>query len=49
MQFPPTLTKALDDLLDGVSRKDLAAAAGKMSAGYRQGTTSHGLTTALEA
>jgi ribosomal protein RSM22 (predicted rRNA methylase) len=49
MQFPPALTKALDDLLDGVSRKDLAAAAGKISAGYRQGATSHRLTTALEA
>ena len=45
----PELTKALDALLDGVSRKELAAAAQKMSAGYRQGATSGGIVTPIEA
>ena len=49
MQFPSALTTALDTLLEGVSRKDLAVAAGKMSAGYRQGETSHAITTPLQA
>jgi len=49
MQFPPALTNALAQLLDGVSRKDLAAAAQKLSAGYRQGATSHGIATPLDA
>ncbi len=49
MQFPPILTKALDTLLEGVSRKDLAAAAQKMSQEYRQGGTSHAIVTPVEA
>jgi len=40
---------ALDALLEGVSRKDLAAAAEKMSAGYRQGATSQAIATPLQA
>jgi len=36
----PDLTKALAVLLDGVPRKELAIAAQKQSAGYRQGATS---------
>jgi ribosomal protein RSM22 (predicted rRNA methylase) len=49
MQFPPALTLALEALLEGVPRKDLAAAARKMSAGYRQGGTSRPITTPLQA
>lgn len=49
MHFPPVLTKALDALLEGVSRKDLAAAAQKMSQAYRQGGTSQAIVTPLEA
>ena len=49
MQFPPALTAALDALLEGLSRKDLAAAAEKMSASYRQGATSHAIDTPLQA
>jgi ribosomal protein RSM22 (predicted rRNA methylase) len=49
MQFPPALTLALEALLEGVPRKDLAAAAQKMSAGYRQGETSRPITTPLQA
>jgi len=49
MHFPPALTTALDAMLDGVSRKDLAAAAEKMSAGYRQGATSQAIATPLQA
>jgi ribosomal protein RSM22 (predicted rRNA methylase) len=49
MQLPSALTTALDALLEGTSRKDLAAAAGKMSAGYRQGETSHAIITPLQA
>jgi ribosomal protein RSM22 (predicted rRNA methylase) len=49
MQFPPALTLALEALLEGVPRKDLAAAAQKMSAGYRQGETSAPITTPLQA
>ena len=45
----PDLTKALAVLLDGVSRKDLAAAAQHMSAGYRQGATSGTIVTPLQA
>ena len=45
----PDLTKALAVLLDGVSRKDLAAAAQQMSAGYRQGATSGTIVTPLQA
>jgi ribosomal protein RSM22 (predicted rRNA methylase) len=49
MQFPPALTLALEALLEGVPRKDLAAAAQKMSAGYRQGQTSQPIATPLQA
>src|ERR1700722_645231 len=49
MQFPPALTLALEALLEGVPRKDLAAAAQKMSAGYRQGETSQPIATPLQA
>ncbi|MEO8301968.1 MAG: small ribosomal subunit Rsm22 family protein [Rhizomicrobium sp.] len=49
MQPPPDLTKALASLLDGVSRKELAAAAQKMSAGYRGGATSQAITTPAQA
>ncbi|HET7083838.1 MAG TPA: small ribosomal subunit Rsm22 family protein [Rhizomicrobium sp.] len=49
MRFPAALTTSLDALLEGVSRKDLAAAAEKLSAGYRQGAASHGLATPLQA
>ena len=36
-------------LLEGVPRKDLATAAGKLSAGYRLGATSRGLATPADA
>ena len=49
MQFPPALISALDALLEGVSRKDLAKAAERMSAGYRQGATSQTIATPLQA
>ena len=49
MQFPPVLTQGLDALLEGVSRKDLALEAEKLSSGYRQGATSHAITTPLQA
>jgi ribosomal protein RSM22 (predicted rRNA methylase) len=49
MQFPPELTLALEALLEGVPRKDLAVAAQKLSAGYRQGETSAPIITALQA
>lgn len=49
MPFPPELTKAIDALLEGVPRKDLAAAAKVLSAGYRQGATSQPITTQLAA
>src|SRR5690349_1662806 len=45
----PDLTKALDALLDGVSRKELAVAAQKMSAGYREGATSQAIVTPAQA
>lgn len=45
----PDLTKALGALLDGVSRKDLAAAARQMSVGYRQGATSGAIVAPLQA
>jgi ribosomal protein RSM22 (predicted rRNA methylase) len=45
----PDLTKALAVLLDGVSRKELAAAAQKMSAGYRRGATSQTILTPAQA
>ncbi|MDB5733486.1 MAG: hypothetical protein JWN16_123 [Alphaproteobacteria bacterium] len=49
MIFPPVLTAALDAMLEGVSRKDLAARADKMSAGYRSGETSGGIISAADA
>jgi ribosomal protein RSM22 (predicted rRNA methylase) len=49
MQLPPDLTKAIAALLDGVPRKALIAAAQNISAGYRQGATSQGLTTPAQA
>jgi ribosomal protein RSM22 (predicted rRNA methylase) len=49
MQFPPALNHALQALLEGVSRKDLAAAGQKMSAAYRQGETSQPIATPLQA
>jgi len=45
----PDLTKALGVLLDGVSRKELAAAAQKLSAGYRRGATSQAIVTPAQA
>jgi len=45
----PDLTKALAGLLDGVSRKELAAAAQKLSAGYRRGATSQAIVTPAQA
>jgi ribosomal protein RSM22 (predicted rRNA methylase) len=49
MQFPSALTSALDGLLQGASRKDLAAAAQKMSQAYRQGGTSQAITMPVGA
>ena len=49
MHFPSVLTETLEALLEGISRKDLAAAAGKMSSGYRQGETSQAIATPLQA
>src|ERR1700744_1485407 len=49
MQFLPALAQALEALLEGVPRKDLAAAAQKMSAGYRAGETSAPIATPLQA
>ena len=45
----PDLTKALAVLLDGVPRKELATAAQKLSAGYRQGATSGAIATPAQA
>jgi len=45
----PDLTKALAGLLDGVSRKELAAAAQKLSVGYRRGATSQAIVTPAQA
>ena len=49
MQQPPRLSDALAALLEGVSRKDLAAAAKAISDGYRAGASSHGIATPLQA
>ncbi len=49
MQFPTELTQGLETLLEGVPRKELAAAAKDMSAGYRQGKTSQPIATPLQA
>jgi len=45
----PDLTKALAGLLDGVSRKELAAAAQKLSADYRGGATSQAIVMPAQA
>lgn len=47
--LPPELAAALERALTGVPRKGLAAAAQKMSAGYRQGETSRAITTPEDA
>ena len=49
MQLTPELTQALNSLLEGVPRKELAAAARKMSEGYRQGAGSQAIVTPLQA
>jgi ribosomal protein RSM22 (predicted rRNA methylase) len=49
MTFPPVLAAALDQMLQGVSRKDLAARAQGMSAAYRTGASSGGITDAAAA
>jgi ribosomal protein RSM22 (predicted rRNA methylase) len=49
MQFPPELTIALQALLEGVPRKELAVAAKHMSEGYRRGGTSQPITATLQA
>lgn len=49
MTFPPALTAALDALLQGVARKDLAARAALMSQAYRQGHASSGLVCDADA
>jgi ribosomal protein RSM22 (predicted rRNA methylase) len=49
MQQPPLLTDALAALLEGVPRKDLAAAAKAISDGYRAGASSHGIATPMQA
>ena len=49
MHLPPDLTNAIARLLEGMPRKALAAAAQKMSAGYRRGTTSQAIVTPIEA
>ena len=47
--MPPALLTAIAALLEGVSRKDLAARAAKLSAIYRQGGTSAGVAEAMDA
>ena len=42
--FPPALAAAIARMLEGVSRKDLAARAGKLSAAYRAGKPRRGIT-----
>jgi ribosomal protein RSM22 (predicted rRNA methylase) len=49
MMFPPALTAALDALLEGISRKDLAARAAAMSAAYRAGRSSGGIAGEADA
>lgn len=49
MAFPSQLTAALDALLEGVSRKDLAGRAAAMSAAYRAGRSSGGIAGRLDA
>ena len=47
--LPSLLTDALTGLLEGTPRKELAAAAARMSAGYRAGESSKAIVTTLEA
>lgn len=49
MQLPVPLTLALEGHLQGVPRKELAACAKALSAGYRKGETSRPIATALQA
>lgn len=49
MPFPSALTAALDGLLEGASRKDLAARAGVLSAAYRAGAPSTAIATPADA
>jgi ribosomal protein RSM22 (predicted rRNA methylase) len=49
MQLAPELTQALNALLEGVSRNDLAREAQKVSAGYRAGAGSQAIATPLQA
>ena len=49
MAFPPVLTAQLDTLLEGISRKDLAVRSEAMSAAYRKGLSSGGITGELDA
>jgi len=49
MAFPLALTAALDALLEGVSRKDLAARAEGLSAAYRKGQSSGGIVSQADA
>jgi len=49
MPFPPELTRALDGLLEGIPRRELAAAAKAMSEGYRKGETSRPIATPVQA
>ena len=47
--LPPALAAALDKMLEGVSRKDLAVRADKMSVAYRAGESSGGIVSAADA
>ena len=46
--LPPALAAAIQHLLEGVSRKDLARRAESLSAGYRQGRSSSAVADALD-
>ena len=49
MSLPPKLAAALSGLLEGISRKDLAARADKISAAYRSGQSSGGIRDGADA
>jgi ribosomal protein RSM22 (predicted rRNA methylase) len=49
MQLPPARLAALNALLDGISRKDLASRVEKQSATYRAGGTSTSIANGLDA
>jgi len=49
MQLPSALAAAIAAILEGVPRKDLVTAAGKMSAAYRAGQTSQGIVNTSDA